>query len=535
VRRGDVFVLRPPKAVGHDQRGRRYGIVVQAHSLLPRPVVLVAPTSRSARAASFRPEVVIGRLSLRARLLAITVGLLAIGLVVISSVVVRQLETQLMTRLDAQLAPMGKVLSAMPPEFAARLQRADRMPLGVGSLDLIQKGYAAYLAADGAVIQEMGDPGGPVLPRLDAAAVTARAGDPFTVAGAGGEEWRAVALPRTGTGRSSHSGVVAAVSLEGVYSTVGRVRAAGLIGGAALLAVLTLVGGVALRAGLAPLRRVEETAAAIAGGDLSRRVPEPGPPNTEIGRLARSLNTMLAQIEQGVAASAESEARMRGFVADVSHELRTPLFGIKGFSELYRMGGTEAGPALARIESESGRLARLVEDLLLLAALDEADGPGLDLTPMDLRTLAADARHDFAALDPSRPITFTGPSGGPAASAPVLGDEARLRQVVSNLVGNAVTHTPAGTPVRIGVGTDDAEAVLVIEDEGAGLSAEETARVFDRFYRADGSRARTTGGAGLGLAIVRSIVTAHGGRVEVRSSPGQGASFQIRLPATDPR
>jgi two-component system OmpR family sensor kinase len=199
------------------------------------------------------------------------------------------------------------------------------------------------------------------------------------------------------------------------------------------------------------------------------------------------------------------------------------------------MGGTEAGPALARIESESGRLARLVEDLLLLASLDESDGPGLDLTPMDLRTLAADARHDFAALAPSRPITFTGPSGGPAASAPVLGDEARLRQVVSNLVGNAITHTPAGTPVRIGVGTDGGESVLVIEDEGPGLSPEEKARVFDRFYRADASRARATGGAGLGLAIVRSIVTAHGGRVEVRSAPGKGAAFQVRLPATDPR
>ncbi|MBT2231112.1 cell wall metabolism sensor histidine kinase WalK [Nonomuraea sp. NEAU-A123] len=193
--------------------------------------------------------------------------------------------------------------------------------------------------------------------------------------------------------------------------------------------------------------------------------------------------------------------------------------------------GTNAEAALARIESESGRLARLVDDLLLLAFLDEPER--LDLTPMDLRTLAADARHDFAALDPSRPIAFTGPGDGPAASAPVLGDEARLRQVVSNLVGNAVTHTPAGSPVRIGVGTVGEQAVLVIEDEGPGLSAEESARVFDRFYRADGSRARSTGGAGLGLAIVRSIVAAHGGRVEVRSAPGRGAAFQVLLPAID--
>ncbi|TMS00687.1 sensor histidine kinase [Nonomuraea basaltis] len=478
----------------------------------------------------------IGRLSLRARLLAITVGLLVIGLVAISSVVLRQLETQLMTRVDAQLAPMGRAMSAIPPDFVIRLRRqAGQVPLATGQLDLIEKWYAAYLSPDGTPLRELGDTAGPDLPRLDAATVTARAGQPFTVSGRDGGEWRAVALPWTGTGGGGHSAVVAAVSLEGMHSTINRLRGASLIAGSVLLAILALTGGIAIRAGLAPLRRVEETAAAIADGDLSRRVPEPTAPNTEVARLARSLNKMLTQIELGVAASTESEARMRRFVGDVSHELRTPLFGIKGFSELYRMGGTEAGPALARIESESGRLARLVEDLLLLAGLDETDGPGLDLTPMDLRTLAADARHDFAALDPSRPIAFTGPLGGAAASAPVLGDEARLRQVVSNLVGNAVTHTPAGTPVRIGVGTSEGEAVLVIEDEGPGLSPEEAAKVFDRFYRADSSRARTTGGAGLGLAIVRSIVTAHGGRVELRTSPGRGAAFQVRLPAADPR
>ncbi|MFC5830279.1 sensor histidine kinase [Nonomuraea insulae] len=470
----------------------------------------------------------IRRWGLRARLLAITVGLLIVGLALISSVVVRELESQLMTRVDAQLAPMGSALSALPPELASRLRsQMGQGPLVRGELDLVSKGYAAYLSADGTVLREYGDPVSLDLPRLDTAAIAARAEEPFTVEAADDVEWRVVALPSK---RTSTAGVVAAVSLEGMRSTINRLRAACLVAGSVLLALLAVAGGIAIRAGLAPLRRVEETAAAIANGDLTRRVPEPAPPNTEIGRLARSLNTMLTQIEQGVAVKVESEARMRGFVADVSHELRTPLFGIKGFSELYRMGGTEAGPALARIESESGRLAKLVDDLLLLAGLDESDSPGLDLTPMDLRTLAADARHDFTALDPSRPITFTGPSGGPAATAPVLGDEARLRQVVSNLVGNAITHTPAGTSVRIGVGTEVGEAVLVIADDGPGMEVEEASRVFDRFYRTDGSRARATGGAGLGLAIVRSIVAAHGGRVELRTSPGKGASFHVRLP-----
>jgi two-component system OmpR family sensor kinase len=506
----------------------------------------------------------IARLSLRARLLAITVALLVAGLAVISSVVVRQLETQLLARIDAQFSPLSSALATLSPEVLDQLrQQAGAMPapLRVDEFALADKAYIAFLAADGTLVREMGTGDEVELPRLDTAAVRARGSHPFTIDDATGERWRVLAVPsRAGEGVSpllnlgqeaapskapsrapseapagapDYTTVAVAVSLEAMDSTVARLQAASLVAGSLLLAVLAVVGGVAIRAGLAPLRRVEETAAAIAAGDLTRRVPGPAAPGTEVGRLTRSLNGMLTQIEQGFAAREESEARMRRFVADVSHELRTPLFGIKGFSELYRMGGTDAEAALARIESESGRLARLVDDLLLLAALDEPAGvaAALEPTPMDLRTLAVDARHDFAALDPSRPITFTGPDGGPAASAPVLGDEARLRQVVSNLVGNAVTHTPAGTPVRIGVGTVGAEAVLVIEDSGPGLSAEEAARVFDRFYRADTSRARTTGGAGLGLAIVRSIVAAHGGRVEIRSTPGRGAAFQILLPA----
>ncbi|MET8005063.1 sensor histidine kinase [Nonomuraea glycinis] len=497
----------------------------------------------------------IARLSLRARLLAITVALLVTGLAVISSVVVKQLETHLMARMDERLSPLSSALATLTPEVLTTLQermRAIPVPLRGDEFDLAGEGYVAFLAADGTVLREVNLGGHVELPRLDTAAVTERAGRPFTVDDASGGRWRVLAVAsRVGEDLSpllkvelrarsgdvpGHSAVAIALSLDAMDSTVDRLRLASLVAGALLLAVLAVVGGVAIRAGLAPLRRVEETAAAIAAGDLTRRVPEPAAPGTEVGRLTRSLNGMLTQIEQGFATRQESEARMRRFVADVSHELRTPLFGIKGFSELYRMGGTDAEAALARIESESGRLARLVDDLLLLAALDEPEGvaAALEPTPMDLRTLAADAKHDFAALDPSRTVTLTGPDGGPAASAPVLGDEARLRQVVSNLVGNAVTHTPAGTPVRIGVGTVGAEAVLVIEDSGPGLSTEEAARAFDRFYRADTSRARATGGAGLGLAIVRSIVTAHGGHVEIHSAPGHGATFQILLPAVTP-
>jgi two-component system OmpR family sensor kinase len=254
--------------------------------------------------------------------------------------------------------------------------------------------------------------------------------------------------------------------------------------------------------------------------------------------VAAALNAMLARNEAAVAASTESEARMRRFIADASHELRTPLAGISGFVKLYRMGALPASKdvdgAMCRIESETERLIRLVEELLLLAELGDAADGGfpVQLGPTDLRTLAVDALHDVRALDPDRPVTLTGPAGGAPGPAPAMADEARLRQVVTNLVGNAIAHTPAGTPVRIGVGTRDGFAVLEVADDGPGLTAEQAERVFDRFYRADAARSRNgTGGTGLGLAIVRSLVIAHGGRVELDTAPGRGATFRVLLPA----
>jgi two-component system OmpR family sensor kinase len=255
---------------------------------------------------------------------------------------------------------------------------------------------------------------------------------------------------------------------------------------------------------------------------------------------------MLAQIEAAFATRAESEARMGRFVADAGHELRTPLVGIKGFTDLYRMGAlpqrADVDRTMDHISREAQRLARLVEDMLLLARLDERslttpDDEGhsgalpLDLAPMDLRTLAADALHEVRALDPSRPVELTGLGGGAPTSAPALADESRMRQVVINLVGNAVAHTPEATSIRIGVGTLGEYSVLEVADQGPGLTAEQGRRIFERFYRADESRSRTSGvGAGLGLAIVQSLVTAHGGRVELQSEPGAGATFRVLLP-----
>ncbi|GGK93568.1 two-component sensor histidine kinase [Sphaerisporangium melleum] len=496
----------------------------------------------------------LGRMSLRARLLLITSVLLAAGLALGGSIVIGLLRANLVDRVDRQLHALAGLAAILPAGLPAGLPGAGTGQDGAGALggralaagfDLITEIYVADLAGDGTVRSGTRIPGGPaaggpVLPVLDTAAVARYGRRAFEAGGLDGTgRWRVIAMPRPaartpgGAAPPGDGAIVVAASLDAVSATVGRLRAAFFVTGAALLALLTLCGWFAIRAGLRPLRRIEDTAAAIASGDLTRRVPDAAGPATEIGRLSASLNGMLAQIERAFAARADSEARLRRFVADVGHELRTPLFGIKGFSELYRMGGlSDVGPAMARIESESGRLAGLVDDLMLLARLDEGgEALPLDLAPMDLRTLAADARLDLRALAPDRPVELTGPAGGTPASAPVLGDESRLRQVVSNLVGNVVAHTPAGTRVRVGVGTAGAEAVLVIEDDGPGLTPEQAARAFDRFYRADASRSRSgSGGVGLGLAIAQSLAAAHGGRVTLRTTPGHGATFTLVLP-----
>ncbi|MFC4852435.1 sensor histidine kinase [Actinophytocola glycyrrhizae] len=459
------------------------------------------------------------RLSLRARVLLIAMTLLVAGMVVSDAVVLVALRKPLVDRVDLQVTLAARVLSAMPEPLLRDLTSdARELP----ETELAGTLYLAYLDADGAPTLSLRGPSVPELPTLDRAAVLARHGQPFEVPG-----WRVLALPA----RSGGGSVVVAGALSQVDATMDRVRLVCLLVGAGLLVVLAAVGWFWVRAGLRPLRRIEETAAAIAGGDLSRRVPPTTADTTEVGRLTTSLNGMLAQIESAVAARARSEERLRRFVADASHELRTPLAGISGFAQLYRMGGAEIGATMDRIERESLRLTGLVDDLLLLAQLDER---GLELrrAPMDLRTLAADALHDLRALDPARTVTLTGlGADDDPAPAPVLGDEARLRQVVSNLVGNAIAHTPPGSAVRVGVGTANGESVLELADTGPGLSPEAAARVFDRFYRADTSRTRDQGGgAGLGLAIVWSLVTAHEGRVTVESSVGDGATFRITLP-----
>ncbi|MEA5367358.1 HAMP domain-containing sensor histidine kinase [Amycolatopsis sp., V23-08] len=475
------------------------------------------------------------RLSLRARLLLLTAGLLLAGLGLIGAVVSDHVERYQLDRLDGQLRSLTELISRVPAAGPPGLESTNARPeLLDPALDLFGTPYLVYLGADGSVA------GGIHSSRLNAAALPApgalrtvpadgTAADLPAADGSG--RWRAVARPTVGWAGT----VLAAAPRTEADATIAQLRSSSLIGGAVLLVLLTAVGWFALGRGLRPLRRIEHTAAAIAEGDLTRRVPVLASPGTEIGHLAASLNTMLGQLERAFADRSASEARMRAFVSDVSHELRTPLFGIKGSTELYRMGAlperADVDEVMSRIDRDATRLTALTEDLLLLAQLDEAPEGQLDRAPMDLRTLAGDARHDLRTLDPSRPVELTGPGGtGGPGPAPVHADEARLRQVVTNLVGNAAAHTPPGTPVRIGVGTAGGRAVLEVADQGPGLSAAQAGRVFDRFYRADRARTRSGGAdAGLGLAIARSLARAHGGDVELDTALGEGACFRLTL------
>src|SRR5690242_9617192 len=372
--------------------------------------------------------------------------------------------------------------------------------------------------------------------------------------------YRYQAVSSTGSTQQVTGTLVVGTDLGNVNATVRRIAYFDMIVGGVIVLVLAMVGVAAVRANLRPLDEIEETAEAIADGHLDRRVPERDP-RTEIGRLGRSLNIMLSQIETAFHAREESEAaahrseeRMRRFIADAGHELRTPLTAIRGFAEYYRQrGGMETRgdraepPAtgdgltpsdldrlMQRVEKEAARMGLLVEDLLLLARLDQQRP--LARQPVDLLSLAGDAVHDARLLAPARTVDL---SVQPGAAFLVIGDEPRLRQVIGNLMSNALTHTPDGTPIEVSIGSgtldprlpDSSPAVtLDVTDHGPGMTPEQAHRVFERFYRTDQARTRATGGSGLGLAIVNALVSAHGGVASVRTAPGKGATFRIALP-----
>jgi two-component system OmpR family sensor kinase len=411
--------------------------------------------------------------------------------------------------------------------------------------------------------------GGPVVP-TSKDWLKAHSGQLVIVPGqSGSDKWQIIAKQYTVTLQTGFQVsppqtviLVVGTDLGNVDQTIRQLAGIDLIVSTIILVGLVVVGIAIVRASLRPLTDIEHTAEAIAAGDLTRRVPDRDPV-TEVGRLGRSLNTMLAQIETSFRAREESEAaarrseeRMRRFVADASHELRTPLTAMRGYAEYYRQrGGVQdeaaegassaangggqhtRGPLsradlnriMQRVEQESARMGVLVEDMLLLARLDQQRP--IERRPVDLLTLAVDAVQDARIIAPQRTIELT---VGTGAAFLILGDEVRLRQVIGNLMSNALNHTPDGTPVGVRVLAGPRHpvptVVLEVTDQGPGLRPDQAERVFERFYRADTARTRTAGGTGLGLAIVAALVAAHGGTVDLDTAPGRGSTFRITLP-----
>ncbi len=620
-----------------------------------------------------------GRTPLRVKLITAVLTLVGIALAVISVAGISILRSYLLDQADAQLARLHADAISEHHRFGGG---------GFGGPFAPEKYVLQAVVGNGQVVAMNNTPqfgqNGPDVPNSQAW-LNANAGKPVTVSAISGDDsWRIAAYPGrsftvlnqdTGAESEANGTLVIGVDVTNAYNTISRLTTIDLIVSVLLLILLCIIGIAVVRASLRPLTDIEETAGAIAAGDLTRRVPQ-SDPRTEVGRLGRSLNAMLAQIEAAFAARAaselaarRSEERMRQFVADASHELRTPLTAIRGFAEYYRQRGgvaelpggaaalpaagdgrdaaarraggheLEAGPVsrwpdpdaqrwtdtgpqpvqpaapgadtarrgavagrdgggtlaradldriMQRVEQESARMSVLVEDMLLLARLDQQRP--LEQHTVDMLTLAADAVHDARVVAPDRNISLAVGSG---AALLVIGDEVRLRQVVGNLVNNALTHTPEGSAIEVRVrsgsldewrtrpagdgnalavaravpgsvpapppppgpepasargpargwapgpahapgpaDTGDPYAAVVFEvaDHGPGLSPEQAEHVFERFYRGDQARSRRAGGTGLGLAIVAALVAAHGGAVWVESVPGRGATFCIAIP-----
>jgi len=538
-----------------------------------------------------------GRTPLRVKLVTAVLALVAIALAVISITGISVLKRYLLSQYDSALqSPQVQDSAFAAVGYYLRDEFYPRSGSPEYAVDWVTAGHVHPViqvpkTASGSGLSQQYLPG----PRLSADAhwLAAHAdGGPATVAAqSGGGRWRVLVLSASSTSTPSY--VVVGFDASHVYATIGKLALIDLIVSLIVIGGVAVVGIALVRTSLRPLTDIERTAGAIAAGDLTRRVPDRDP-RTEVGRLGRSLNVMLAQIETAFAARAASETaarrseeRMRQFVADASHELRTPLTAIRGFAEYYRQrggadlppgepaiaagpaaragitagargaaavgrgGGGTAGPLAAadlnrimrRVEQEAARMGVLVEDMLLLARLDQQRP--LERRTVDLLALAADAVHDARVVAPDRAINLTVGSG---AALLVLGDETRLRQVIGNLMGNALGHTPDGTPIDVRIrsgrldegqagraGADGpaaqwSAAVLGVADHGPGLTAEQAERVFERFYRVDKARTSTSGGTGLGLAIVAGLVAAHGGAVWVESPAGGGAVFRIALP-----
>jgi two-component system OmpR family sensor kinase len=464
-------------------------------------------------------------LSLRARLLLGVLALAAVGLCAADVATYRELRTFLFQRTDNSLTAAHRFIeeTAGTPSSAAIAAAAPG-------------DYIELRDAHGNVLQQIplrsfGDRSmpPPELPKdlgLHPSGHGPDAGRFLTVAAQdGGSHYRVRASSWLVGDNATEYELVVAAPLRDVMATLHRLLLIEILTTAAVLAAIVAIGLYVVRLGLRPLDEIERTAAAIGAGDLSRRIAR-ADDRTEVGRLGLALNAMLGQIEEAFHAREASESRLRRFVADASHELRTPLSAVRAYAELFSRGAASRPADLERsmdgISRESERMSVLVEDLLLLARLDE--GRPLEHEPVQLDEVIREAVETARTVDPERQLDVE------LEPARVLGDRDRLRQVVDNLLANVRAHTPSGAPARVMLRALEGSAELEVSDAGPGMDEEQLGRVFERFFRADPSRARASGGAGLGLSIVAAVAEAHGGTVTATAVEGEGATFRITLP-----
>ena len=547
-------------------------------------------------------------ISLRSKITGVTVFVVTIGLLVVGIGTLTVLQRTLIDEIDRQI---GQAADDLPESFAVdEFDSFDELTPSIFSNPF----YFGAVDADGVLIDDnVSDDSrlqAPDISRLTSEFVGNLEGGLTVTSTDRTTQWRIITFPLTVTnsesGESTEATLLIGADLGDANAIIGSFASVFLGFGLVVVILSAALTRMLVTSTFRPLRDVEATAARFASGDFSQRLSG-ATPNTEVGRLNRSLNTMLSRIDRAFADRAATISQMRRFVGDASHELRTPLVSVRGYAELYRMGALDSADdvaqAMQRIEKEAIRMGALVSDLLELARLDESRP--LELAPVDLVPVARDAALDAMASSPDRDVTVViddalpvddvalthsvaidalptdaalthsqpnsaaaavgGLAGSafarlrgrrgrrPAASIPdpalesaphqranaiVVGEENKIRQVITNLVGNALRFSPDGSPIELVVGVDAARgmATISVVDHGDGIPPQLQERIFERFFRADSSRARDTGGSGLGLAIVASIVNLHGGSVSVLDTPGGGATFRVSLPlaATTP-
>ena len=536
VRRpGSATPSRASARVAHSQPDRRHSLTPDRQSSGRRHRLPPERQHRPTKKGRWHPLTTARRtwhtLPLRSRLALITTGLLTVGLLVVSLAITSLLYTHLLGQVDDQLRVTSQAIGSRALE-QIRTGNKSLMPSTYYVEAQYLDGQTSYMISDDTAAKY----GVPVIdvPSLNEAKAQFAADKQLRTVGSSkaGFQWRVICLPFI-DGTGNYLGVVAiALPLSDIREAVERTRFVVALADVAVILVGAMAATYLVHRSFRSLRQIEGVAGRIAGGDLSARVPVTEPSSTEVGSLQRALNMMLQQNEKAFSVQVVAQERMTRFVSDASHELRTPLAAIRGYGELYRMGGVppeRQSEVMGRIEDEASRMGRLVEDLLQLARIDE--GRKMTMERVDLTAVCSGALTDMTVLAPDRACTLIPltPNGKPAPAV-VIGDRDRLSQVITNLLGNVVRHTPPGTPAEIAVGPVGENAVVEVRDHGPGVDSAEADKVFQRFYRADSSRNRKTGGSGLGLAIVLAIIKHHGGSVRILQTPGGGATVHLEVP-----